>query len=104
MRAFLTAQAQRDITAVKAYVAKDNLSASERVAAKLYDEISRLEKSPNLGLALSGKFNIETDLRMLIVSPNLILYKIIEDKIIVTRVIDGRRDYLSVLGLSKNDF
>ncbi|MCL2370843.1 MAG: type II toxin-antitoxin system RelE/ParE family toxin [Firmicutes bacterium] len=102
MKVFLTAQAHRDITAIRTYIAKSSQAVANKVVERLYDSANKLAKNPRIGVALSGKFGIETDLRMRIVSPNLILYKVIDDKIIVTRIIDERRDYLAVLGLAES--
>jgi len=103
MRVFLTAQAHRDIAAIKSYIAKNNPGVAERVAKRLYEQADGLSNYPRKGTALSAKFDIQTDLRIWIVSPNLILYRITEDKIIVTRVIDGRRDYLAAIGLAERN-
>lgn len=102
LEVFLTAQAHRDIIAVKEYIEKDDPMIAVRVAGNLYDQAESLTDFPNKGIDMKDKFGIETDLQMLIVSPNLILYKIMEDRIIVTRVIDGRTDYLAKLELSEN--
>ena len=56
-----------------------------------------------MGATLAGKFDVQTDLRMLVISPSLILYKIDGDRIIITRVLDGRSDYLAELGLIENE-
>ena len=100
MKVFLTGQAHRDIAGIKAYLSEKNRpNAANTVAKRLYRETSDLAKSPQKGIALSAKFGIQSDLRMWIVPPNLILYRIAGDKIIVIRIIDERRDYLAELGL-----
>jgi len=101
MKVFLTTQAHRDIAAIKSHIAENSPAAAERVTAHLHDQAKSLANSPRKGVALSAKFGIQTDLLMWIVSPNLLLYKIIEDKIIVTRVMSERRNYLAALGFSK---
>ncbi len=100
MEVFLTAQAHRDIAAIKGFIAKKNLSTAERVAAKLYNQAAGLAKNPKIGVSISAKFGIDTDLRMWVVPPNIILYKIDNERIIVTRVINERQDYLAVLGFA----
>ena len=101
MKVFVTAQAHRDIAAVKAYVAKNNPAAAKRIAGNLYDEACKLVKDPLKGVSLSAKFGIQTDLRMWIVSPNLLLYKLLGERIIVTRVMGEQTDYLAALGLAE---
>jgi plasmid stabilization system protein ParE len=101
MKVFLTAQAHRDIAAIKEVIAKNSPSAAERIAASLYDQAAGLAKSPKKGVALSVKFDIDTDLRMWIVRPNLILYRVTDDRIIVTRIINERQNYLAALGFTE---
>lgn len=102
MKAFLTAQAHRDIAAIKSYIAQNNQNAANKIAKRLYGQANGLAESPLKGVALSAKFGIETDLRIWVVSPNIILYKIAGDKIIVTRVTDERRNYLAAIGLAQD--
>jgi len=102
MKSFLTAQAHRDIAAIKAYIAQRNPKAAKRIAGNLYDEAEKLSADPEKGVSLSAKFGIETDLRMWLISPNFLLYKITGNKIIVTRVMDERMDYLAALGFAES--
>ena len=47
---------------------------------------------------LSRKFSVETDLRFLVVAKQLVFYRVVEDDHVeVTRVLDGRQDYLALL-------
>ena len=69
MKVFLTTQAHLDIAEIKAHIAENNPAVAERVAKRLYDTAGSLARNPQKGIALSAKFEIETDLRMLIVSP-----------------------------------
>ena len=101
MKVFFTGQAHRDIAGIKSYISEKSPNAAKRIAGHLYDEAKALINSPLKGVSLSAKFGIETDLRMWIVSPNLILYKVTEDKIIVTRIVGEKTDYLAAIGLAK---
>ena len=89
-----------DIHAAAAYLA-DKLhqkASAKRLSERIYHSAMLLADSPYLGVSLSGKFDVETDLRVLIVSKYLIFYRVVqEDHIEVTRVLDGRQDYLSLL-------
>lgn len=46
---------------------------------------------------MSGRFNIDTSLRYLIVSKQIVFYDINEDNIEIIRILDSRQDYLSLL-------
>lgn len=50
-----------------------------------------------MGAPLGSKLDLETDLRFLVVSKRLIFYRVNEDRIEVTRVLDGRQDYMTHL-------
>lgn len=51
-----------------------------------------------MGVPLNGKFDVESDLRFLIISKQLVFYRIEnEAQISVVRVLDGRQDYMSIL-------
>lgn len=46
---------------------------------------------------MSDRFNIDTSLRYLIVSKQIVFYDINEDNIEIIRILDSRQDYLSLL-------
>ena len=51
-----------------------------------------------MGIPLSGKFDVDSDLRFLIVSKQLVFYRIEDETLVsVVRVLDGRQDYMSIL-------
>ena len=61
------------------------------------DTISLLNDNPYLGPKMSDRFNIDTSLRYLIVSKQIVFYDINEDNIEIIRILDSRQDYLSLL-------
>ena len=61
------------------------------------DTISLLKDNPYLGPKMSDRFNIDTSLRYLIVSKQIVFYDINEDNIEIIRILDSRQDYLSLL-------
>ena len=89
-----------DIRASADYIAGTlhNRAAALRLTEALYRAAMLLEDTPYLGQRLDGKYPVETDLRFLIEAKHLILYRIVgEEYVEVTRVLDGRQDYLSIL-------
>lgn len=100
MRVLFKKTALDDIHAVAAYLS-DTLhqkAAAKRLSESIYHTAMLLADSPYLGASLSGKYDVETDLRFLIVSKYLVFSRVVqEDHIEVTRVLDGRQDYLSLL-------
>ena len=51
-----------------------------------------------MGTPLSSRFDVETDLRYLLISEQLVFYRVVDDAYVeVTRVLNGRQDYLTIL-------
>ena len=100
MRVFFKKTAIDDINAACGYIRDvlKNRSAALKLVSAIYETATLLEDNPYLGAALSGKYPVETDLRFLIVSKQFIFYRVVEDDHIeVTRVLDGRQDYMTIL-------
>lgn len=75
-----------------------NPAAAQKLKRQLFSAAELLPDNPYMGEELSGKFGLDTDLRFLIVRKQIIFYRVIEpDRAEVTRVLDGRQDYLSLL-------
>lgn len=100
MRVYFKKTAIDDINAACDYIRDvlKNRSAARRLASTIFDAAMLLEDNPYMGAALSGKLPAEADLWFLIVSKQLIFYRVVEDDHIeVTRVLDGRQDYVTIL-------
>lgn len=74
-----------------------NNQASKKLKTNIVDTISLLKDNPYLGPKMSDRFNIDTSLRYLIVSKQIVFYDINEDNIEIIRILDSRQDYLSLL-------
>ena len=75
-----------------------NGSAAKKLTGRITQAVSLLADNPYMGTPLSGRFDVETDLRYLVVSDQLIFYRVVEDSHVeVTRVLNGRQDYISIL-------
>ena len=101
MRIEYKSLALRDIRKKSDYIANvlKNKSAALKLRTSILRAVSLLKDNPRMGTMLSSKYEgIETDLRYIIVSKQLIFYRITnEDLISIIRVLDGRRDYMSIL-------
>ncbi len=90
----------RDIAQKKEYIETilKNKKAAQKLAASILRAVSLLASNPRMGAPLQGKYDVETDLRFLIVARQLVFYRIVNDELIsVVRVLDGRQDYMALL-------
>ena len=74
-----------------------NDQAATKLKTNIVNTISLLKDNPYLGPKMSDRFNIDTPLRYLIVSKQIVFYDINEDNIEIIRILDSRQDYLSLL-------
>ncbi len=99
MRIFYKKTAIDDIRETEQYIRQrlHNKKAALALTQRIARAISQLSDQPYMGTPLSSKLELETDLRFLVVSKRLIFYRVNEDRIEVTRVLDGRQDYMTHL-------
>jgi len=75
-----------------------NGAAAKSLTERIVRSISRLADNPYMGTPLNSRFDVDTDLRYLVEAEQLIFYRVTETPDIeVTRVLNGRQDYLSLL-------
>lgn len=74
---------------------------SEEVAIKVLKEITKTARSlvlfPNMGKKVSGFTNVFTEYRVAYCAKNYIFYRVEADNILVTRILNERRDYMRIL-------
>ena len=100
MKVLFKKTALDDMKATKRYISETlgNGVAAKKLTQRVFDAIMLLEDNPYMGTELRRKFGVETDLRFLVVAKQLVFYRVVEDDHIeVTRVLDGRQDYLVLL-------
>ena len=92
--------ALRDIEEKRDYIANTlkNGAAAQKLVTSILHAVSLLADNPRMGTPLSSKYEVDTDLRYVIVAKQLIFYRIVDDAYIsVTRVLDGRQEYMAIL-------
>lgn len=94
-----TPAAVDDMDEIFSYIAEDNLEQAEKMLVNLDNNIGALADFPQMGSVLSEDDYslIQNGYRFIVVSPYLVLYRIIKDQIIIHRILHGRRDYLREL-------
>ena len=89
-----------DIQGTEEYIRSvlHNGTAAKKLTGRITQAASLLADNPCMGTPLAGRFDVETDLRYLVVSDQLIFYRVVEESHVeVTRVLNGRQDYISIL-------
>lgn len=89
-----------DLQQTRDYIAKtlNNKPAAQKLVSSVLHDISLLADNPRMGPALSSRFDVDSDLRFIVVAKQLVFYQIVDDSLIsIVRILDGRRDYLSIL-------
>ena len=100
MRIIYKSIALRDIQQKLDYITDvlKNETAAQKLVKSILQAVSQLAENPMIGVPLSSKFDLDSDLRFLIVSKQLVFCRLEGDDVIsVIRVLDGRQDYMSIL-------
>ena len=94
-----TPRARQDLHEIKDYVKNEltNPQAAARIVERILKGCSNLKSNPYLGLDLSSKIGQKTDLRYLILSNYIAIYRVDKNSVSVIRIMDGRTDYLLYL-------
>jgi addiction module RelE/StbE family toxin len=95
----ISPEALADLQEIKRYITDelDNPVAAKRIVTKIIKSMRRLKRFPNSGSPLLSHVVIPTDYRFLVCGNYLIFYKYNGKVVMVSRVLLGKRDYLSIL-------
>jgi len=96
----LAVEAHYDIEKTTLYISSKNPAAATRVVARIFKALDNIRINPKIGGSAAERFNVETDSLYFVVLPYsyIIFYNIVGQEIRVNRVLDSRRDCISVLG------
>lgn len=88
-----------DMDEIFSFISQDNVIAAENLLEKLDHQIKYLVEFPNMGSVLSEEEYtlIQRGYRLIVVNPYLVFYQIVDDTVIIHRILHGRRDYLREL-------
>lgn len=88
-----------DLLNIESYIISqfNNKQAAQKLKSTIVNAIALLKDNPYLGPKLSDRFNMDTSLRYLVISKQLIFYNIKNNNIEIIRILDSRQDYLSLL-------
>lgn len=99
MRLRYSPEAREDLRRASQYIAFEfqNPKAAKDLVQRIMRDCSALKRFPEIGMRLSEKIERETPLRFLISGNHLAFYRVEDSEIYVTRILDGRTNYLHVL-------
>lgn len=99
MRLRYTPQAIHDINEIKAYISTSlrNETAAKRIASVILQGCTKLKTFPFLGFSVRDRYGIDSEDRILLCENYIAVYTVEENIISVSRIIDGRQDYIRIL-------
>ena len=89
--------AEKDLIEIFEYIKKDNPAAAASELDKFDQSISKLSRTPSLGLIPRDRRLREMGYRMLVVEKYLVFYVVKKNSIQIRRVIHGARRYSFLL-------
>ena len=92
--------ALRDIEQKRDYIANilKNKSAAQKLVQSVLNAVSQLSENPYMGPLLSSRYAVDSDIRFLVVSKQMVFYQVVDKELIVViRILDGRQDYMAIL-------
>lgn len=90
----LTRSSECDIREIWSHVAVDDLNAADRLLGRFYERFRLLGDNPHLGPLHP---ELAERIRCTAVGFYVVLYKVTDDRVVILRVLHGRRDIPSLL-------
>lgn len=89
MQVFVSDQADVDLVQIYQYLTEKNLAAAESFAQEIDRKFRNLSDFPLIG---RDRSSLSSGVRSVVAYPYVIFYTIAPDKILILRVLHGRRD------------
>ncbi len=88
-----------DMDEIFSFISVDDVAAAEIMLEKLDRQISMLAEFPDLGVVLSDEDYplVQRGYRFVVVQPYLVFYRVVDQVVVIHRILHGRRDYLREL-------
>ena len=85
---------ENDLLAYWEFLFDKNPQAANAIVQEVYDKVDMLRDHPFAG---QSQRHISDDCRHLVVRPLVVLYRVVEDRVELVRVLDGRRDVTAAM-------
>lgn len=95
----LSPEAAIDLADIKQYISYElkNPTAAQRVVRGITKELRVLERYAEAGPSVAALTGYPSDLRILVCGKHIAIYKVIGDTILVSRIINAKQDYITIL-------
>ena len=95
----LSEAAYYDIDSMFAYISRDGKQAAEKLRLRIYEGIKKLLRFPEMGAVIPEEEapGAQRGYRRIVVNPYIVFYLVLEDRIVIARVLHGRQNWLQSL-------
>ncbi len=95
----LSEAAYYDIDSMFSYISQNNKAVAEKLRLRIYKAIQKLGDFPELGPVISEEEapGAARGYRWIVVNPYIIFYRVLDERIIIARVLHGRQNWLQSL-------
>ncbi len=95
----LSEMAYYDIDSIFSYVSEDNKQAAEKLRRQIYESLKKLQDFPEMGPVISEEDvpGAQRGYRRIVVNPYSIFYKVLEDRIVIARLLHGRQNWMQCI-------
>ena len=95
----MSEDAYLDIEEMFTYISKDNKAAASKLRKKIYDRIKGLKDFPFKYPVIQEEDapGAERGYRYMVVNPYIVLYRVLDDDIVIARVLHTRQNWLHIL-------
>jgi toxin ParE1/3/4 len=93
-----------DVETIFSYISQDNKQAAEKLRILIYEGIKKLSFFPEMGVVIPEEDapGTQRGFRRIVVSSYSIFYRVLEDRIVIARVLHGRQNWMqSIFPINK---
>lgn len=95
-RVVLSESAYYDIESIFAYISQDSKQAATKLRLRIYEGIKKLADFPEMGPVIPAEEapGAIYGYRRIVVSPYIVIYRVLKDRLVIARVLHGRENWL----------
>jgi toxin ParE1/3/4 len=95
----LSEDAYFDIEEMFSYISQDNKNSAIKLRKRIHDKIKSLQESPYRHPAVQEDDapGAERNYRYMVINPYIVFYRVLDDTIVIARVLHSRQNWLHML-------